>query len=119
MVMLLKMNFKRQANIDVAKMSLIEVASLLANNVCWKDAYPNLLKVAEIALVQCCSTAICERGFSARTKIKNKWRNRMETESLDALMRICIEGQVEMDFSIAMEIWKSISKRHLFTTEGI
>ncbi|MCO5549887.1 hypothetical protein L7F22_003361 [Adiantum nelumboides] len=111
--------FKRQANIDFAKMSLIEVASLLANNVCWKDVYPNLLKIVEIALVQCCSTAICERGFSACTKIKNKWRNRMETESLDALIRICIEGQAQIDFSNAMEIWKSISKRHLFATEGI
>ncbi|KAI5071611.1 hypothetical protein GOP47_0013862 [Adiantum capillus-veneris] len=111
--------FKRQAGIDFAKMSLIEVASLLANNDTWKDMYPNVLKVAQVALVQCCSIAICERGFSARTKIKTKWRNRMETEILDALMRIAIEGQADMDFSSAIEMWKNLAKRHLFAPEGL
>ncbi|MCO5608432.1 hypothetical protein L7F22_062642 [Adiantum nelumboides] len=37
-------NFKRHAGIDFSKMSLIEVSSLLANNVTWKDMYPNIIK---------------------------------------------------------------------------
>ncbi|KAI5065389.1 hypothetical protein GOP47_0020084 [Adiantum capillus-veneris] len=110
--------FKRQEGIDFAKMSLMEVASLLANNAIWKDAFPNILKVCQIALMQCCSIAICEQGFSARTKIKNKWRNRLEIERLNALMVISIEGRDEFDFSNAMEIWKSETSRHLFTQEG-
>ena len=111
--------FKRQAGVDFAKMSLVETMSLLANNNMWKDAFPNILRVGQIALVQCCSSAICERGFSARTKIKTKWRNRMEIESLDDLLRIAIEGWDQMDFSKAMELWKSKANRHLFTQGGM
>ncbi|MCO5564367.1 hypothetical protein L7F22_018027 [Adiantum nelumboides] len=86
--------FNRHAKINFSKMSLVEVSSLLANNVTWKDMYPNILKVSQIALVQCCSIAICKRGFSARTKIKTKWHNRLEIESLNALMTIAIKVHV-------------------------
>ncbi|MCO5566942.1 hypothetical protein L7F22_020625 [Adiantum nelumboides] len=110
--------FKRQAAIDFAKMGLCHVTSLLASNDSLKDMYPNVLKVAQIALVQCCSTAVCERGFSSRTKIKNKWRNRLEIESLDALLVISIEGDEGMDFSYAMDIWKKLVRRHLFAANG-
>ncbi|MCO5556941.1 hypothetical protein L7F22_010496 [Adiantum nelumboides] len=110
--------FKRQAAIDFAKMGLCHVTSLLASNDSLKDMYPNVLKVAQIALVQCCSTAVCERGFSSRTKIKNKWRNRLEIESLDALLVISIEGDEGMDFSNAMDIWKKLARRHLFAANG-
>ena len=68
-------------------------------------------------MVQCCSSAICECGFSARTKIKTKWRNRMEIESLDNLLRIAIEIWDQMDFSKAMELWKSKANRHLLPEE--
>ncbi|MCO5601158.1 hypothetical protein L7F22_055277 [Adiantum nelumboides] len=110
--------FKRQVAIDFAKMGLCHVTSLLASNDSLKDMYPNVLKVAQIALVQCCSTAVCERGFSSRTKIKNKWRNRLEIESLDALLVISIEGDEGMDFSNAMDIWKKLARRHLFAANG-
>ncbi|MCO5595157.1 hypothetical protein L7F22_049196 [Adiantum nelumboides] len=111
--------FKLQAGIDFSKMSLVEMASLLANNATWKDVFPNILKVSQIALVQCCSSAICERGFSARTKIKTKWRNRLEIESLNALMMISIESKDDLDLSNAMELWKSDTNRHLFTQGGM
>ncbi|MCO5553189.1 hypothetical protein L7F22_006710 [Adiantum nelumboides] len=111
--------FKRQAGIDYSLMSLIEAASLLVNNATWKDVFPNISKVSQIALVQCCRSAICERGFSARTKIKTKWRNRLEIESLNALMTIAIEGKDDLDLSNAMELWKSDTNRHLFTQGGM
>ncbi|KAH7352083.1 hypothetical protein KP509_19G029200 [Ceratopteris richardii] len=110
--------FKHHAKVDFAKMSLIEVASMLANNSTWNYAYPNILKVIQIALVQCCSIAICERGFSARTQIKSKWRNRLDIESLNALMTIVIEGKEDYDFSNAMELWKAETNRHLSTQGG-
>ncbi|KAH7373883.1 hypothetical protein KP509_17G078700 [Ceratopteris richardii] len=110
--------FKHHAKVDFAKTSLIEVASMLENNSIWKYAYPNILKVIQIALVQCCNIAICERGFSARTHIKSKWRNRLDIESLDALMTIVIEGKEDYDFSNAMELWKAETNRNL-VTQGV
>ena len=43
----------------------------------------------------------------------------MEIESLDALLKIAIEGGDQMDFSKAMELWKCKANRHLFTQEGM
>ena len=34
--------------------------------------------------------AVCERGFSYLTHIKNPWRSRLDTDILDALMRIAL-----------------------------
>lgn len=38
------------------------------------------------------ATACCERGFSTLKRIKSDWRSRLETETLDNLMRISIDG---------------------------
>lgn len=100
-------------------MGFIEATSLLANNDTWMDAFPNVLKIAQIALVQCCSNEMCERGFSAHTKIKTKWRNRLEIQNLNALMTIAIEVKDNMDFSNAMVLWKDMENRHLFTQVGV
>lgn len=108
--------------INWVRFSLPDVTSSIASNALWRDTYPNLLTVCQIALVQCSSNAICERGFSARTLIKTKLRNRMEIRSLDALMKINIEGPQNLsddEFEESMALWAAKAHRHLFTSQGI
>ena len=56
-----------------------------------KDTFPNLLRLAAIALVMPYHTADCERGFSEQNQTKNKLRNRLEQGSLHRLMMIKLE----------------------------
>ena len=57
--------------------------------------YENLLMLAEIARVQCISTATCERAFSIQNIIKSKFRNKLGTKNLDSLLHIALEGPKE------------------------
>ncbi|MCO5559835.1 hypothetical protein L7F22_013439 [Adiantum nelumboides] len=78
--------------------------------------------ISWIGLVQCSSNAICERGFSARTRIKTKLRNSMELQSLDALMKINIEGPsklTETELEESIVLWGAKAHRHLFTSQGL
>ena len=75
--------------------------------------YPNLMSLAHICMIQCSSTAICERGFSIQNIIKTKNRSSMKTKTLDSLMRISIEGPNEfgeVDFENAINLWKVEAK---------
>ncbi|MCO5576493.1 hypothetical protein L7F22_030303 [Adiantum nelumboides] len=112
--------FKNQAPKDFVRYSLTEVTSCIASNVMWRDEYPNLLTLCQVALVQCSSIAMCERGFSARTIIKSNIRNRLEIKSLDALMKIAIEGPPtlsEDELLESIEMWSEKAHRHLFTSQ--
>ncbi|MCO5576924.1 hypothetical protein L7F22_030745 [Adiantum nelumboides] len=115
-------SFKQQAAISWVQFSLPDVAAAIACNATWRDLYPNILTVRQIGLVQCSSNAICERGFSARTRIKMKLRNSMELQSLDALMKINIEGPsklTETELEESIVLWGAKAHRHLFTSQGI
>ncbi|MCO5579868.1 hypothetical protein L7F22_033730 [Adiantum nelumboides] len=115
-------SFKQQAAISWVRFSLPDVAAAIACNATWRDSYPNILTICQIDLVQCSSTAICERGFSARTRIKTKLRNSMELQSLDALMKINIEGPsklTETELEESIVLWGAKAHRHLFTSQGI
>ena len=57
--------------------------------------YPNLLILAELAHVQCVSTATCERALSVQKLIKIKVRNRLGSKNLNAMLRIALEGPEE------------------------
>ncbi|MCO5554944.1 hypothetical protein L7F22_008483 [Adiantum nelumboides] len=113
-------SFKTQAAIDWVRFSLPDVASAIACNATWRDSYPNILTVCQIALVQCSSNAICERGFSTRTLIKTKLRNSMEIRSLDALMKIAIEGPFKLcdaELEESIVLWGAKAHRHLYTDD--
>ncbi|MCO5615124.1 hypothetical protein L7F22_069413 [Adiantum nelumboides] len=113
--------FKNQAPKDFVRYSLTEVTSCIASNVMWRDEYPNLLTLCQVALVQCSSIAMCERGFSARTIIKSNIRNRLEIKSLDALMKIAIEGPPTLskdELLESIEMWSEKAHRHLFTSQA-
>ena len=57
----------------------------------WKEKLPELLKILLIWLIQCSSMATYERGFSRLNLIKNKLRNRLKSNVVEAFIRISIE----------------------------
>ena len=56
------------------------------------DTFPNLLKLAQLALILPLQTADVEGGFTAQNLTKTAHRNRMEAETLHNLMTISVEG---------------------------
>ena len=79
------------------------------------DTLPNLLKLANIALIMPYQTADCERGFSAQNNIKNARRSRLKGKALNCLMTIKIEGGCveNFDFSPAIALWKEKKNRRI------
>jgi hypothetical protein len=80
-----------------------------------KEAFPNLLILANLALIMPYQTADCERGFSCQNQIKTAKRNRLEEESLNVLMTIkCEGGSLEdYDFTDAVSAWKGKCDRRI------
>ncbi|MCO5565151.1 hypothetical protein L7F22_018824 [Adiantum nelumboides] len=110
--------FKLQAPFEWSEWSLKDTWVAIAKNSTMKEKYPMLLTLANIALLQCCSTAACERGFSKQNLIKSKLRNHLNVRTVESLMRISIEGPSlrDFDFSDAIEMWRLGAKtsRHLY-----
>ena len=69
-----------------------------------KDAFPDIQKLATIALTVPLSTCWPERGFSTMLRIKLKSRNRLLDEMLCALMNISLNGPAQLDIEEAEEI---------------
>lgn len=57
-----------------------------------RERFPNLLKLAALALTAPIHTADCERGFSKENKIKTFLRNRITPERVDDLITVKCEG---------------------------
>ena len=62
-----------------------ELFTALVKEHCLRDIFPNLYKLAVIALVIPISTADCERGFSTVKRVKTKLRNRMSNRIMKNL----------------------------------
>ena len=59
--------------------------------------FPNLKKLVSIALVLPVTTATVERTFSDMKMVKTRLRSRLGENTLDYVLRICIEGQDTLD----------------------
>ena len=81
-----------------------------------KDTLPNLLVLAELALIMPYQTADCERGFSCQNSIKTSKRNRMKDTQMNNLMTVKIEGpKLEIfDFAPVINLWKNKKERRIF-----
>ena len=80
--------------------------------------YPNILRLAKIALVTPVSTAVCERGFSRYNLIKT--RACLKVSSVSRLMSIAVEGPElddldQFNFNLAFDIWCSMKQRRLLS----
>ena len=85
-----------------------------------RDEFPNLIKLAAIALTLPVHTSDCERGFSVQNRLKTPLRNRLSPERLNKLMTVCIEGPDGLQyaddyFEEAVLFWRSQKKRRIFT----
>lgn len=77
------------------------------------DSFPNLLKLAAIALVTPTHTSDCERAFSQQNLIKTSHRNRLSESVLDDLLVVQLEGPnpEEVDFSEFIREWRGVKER--------
>ena len=69
--------------------------------------------VLELVMTFSSSTAACERGFSTMNRNKTKLRMKMTNETLNDVMRICIDGNKLEDFNpeIHYKKWIEMAKR--------
>ena len=80
------------------------VCAVLCKDAFYKDAFPDIQKLATIALTVSLSTCWPERGFSTMLRIKSKSRNRLLDEMLCALiMNIPLNGPAQLDSEEAEE----------------
>ena len=93
----------------------IEVEDLVNENL--NPVYPQLSCLANLALVIPINTSDCECAFSTMKRVKTRIRNRLISVTLDALLRISIEGPSldEFDFESAVNKWSSITNRKIQT----
>jgi hypothetical protein len=79
------------------------------------DVYPNMSKLAMILRVLPSNTADPERTFSQMKLIKTNIRNRMVEQTLDAILRIVIEGPPieRFPFKTAVRIWARKKNRRI------
>ena len=89
--------------------------TLVSTNDSLTTMFPNLSTLAFIARILPVSTAECERCFSGMKRIKTVLRNRMETDTLEKLMRISVEGPALDDFNFdkAADLWGSLRQRRI------
>lgn len=83
--------------------------------------YPNLVKLASVALIIPVTSVECERGFSCQNRIKSKFRARLNTVTLNALMQLayfsnkhfCSATATDGDYLLALAKWKAKKERRL------
>ncbi len=64
-----------------------------------KEEFPNLIKLAAIALTLPVHTADCERGFGVQNELKHPARNRLSPDRVDTLMTIKLGGPALENFN--------------------
>ena len=99
----------REANVSYVLTSLLQNDTL-------KAGFPNLERLASIAIVLPVTTATVERSFSDMKLIKTRLRNRLGEYSLDQAMRVCIEGPerlTEEMLELIIDNWKDKKNRKI------
>ena len=97
------------------QLSMKDVLKMLVADKTISHLYPQLRKLAAIAIVLPVSTAECERAFSTMKRIKTALRNRLITPNLDHLMQISIDGpnHDDFDFIKAATSWGNQRQRRI------
>lgn len=65
-----------------------------------KEAFPTLLRILQIALTICVSSASCERSFSALKRIKSYLRSTMQEERLVDLAVLSVEREISQTLNL-------------------
>ena len=79
------------------------------------EDFPNLLKLAEIAVTAPTHTAGCDRGFSVQNYILNPLRNRLNVTIQEKLLRIKIEAESlgQFPFERSIKLYQKKARRVL------
>ena len=96
--------------------SMQELAEKVLPNDSTRELFPLVAQLMVHALVLPVSTTDCERCFSAMNRLKTDLRNRMNTTTLDRLLRIRIEGPEDFPHTEAATRWARAKKRRLFNS---
>ena len=80
------------------------------------NQFPNLEKLAQLAVVCPIHSAGCERGFSLQNQIITPLRNRLDPDTMDKLMRVKIQAKPhsEFDWVAALNEWTKMKPRAIF-----
>ncbi|CAG8549025.1 2502_t:CDS:2 [Cetraspora pellucida] len=80
----------------------------------YSDIFPNMIKLAHITNSIPFSSVDCKRGFSKQNTIKTCLRTSLTTFTLDAFMRISLEGKEskEMNWDKIYHEWHNIKNRY-------
>ncbi|KAJ8356676.1 hypothetical protein SKAU_G00194700 [Synaphobranchus kaupii] len=80
------------------------------------SSFPNILKLAGIAMALPVHTADVERGFSAQNSLKTTLRNRLGAKRLNTLLTLRLEGPhwSAFPYGRAMELFRRVEQMHFF-----
>ena len=108
-------NFKHYMSDHLRNCKTHEILLKLTDNKSLKSLFPAMSFFAAAYKVLPPHTADCERDFSQLKLIKTILRNRMSETTLDALMRITVEGPKLQDFPFqrAVKLWAEKKSRRL------
>lgn len=96
--------------------SLQELAEKVLSNDSTREVSPLMAQLMVHALVLPVSTTDCERCFSTMNRVKTELRNRMNTTTLDRLLRVRIEGPEDFPHIEAATRWSRAKKHRLFNS---
>ena len=91
------------------------ISDVLKNLYPLKEAFPTLVKVIQISLTICVSSAQCERSFSALKRIKTYLRSTMKEQRLVDLASLSIECDISKHLDINEIIDSFASKNRRIT----
>lgn len=84
----------------LAKKTLKSTAEVFKELSPLKEAFPTLLKILQIALTICVSSASCERSFSALKRIKTYLRSTMQEDRLVDLAVLSVEREISQTLNL-------------------
>ena len=83
-----------------SKSGIEGISSVLKELYPLKEAFPNVIKLLQIALTICVSSAQCERCFSALKRIKSYLRSTMSEQRLVDLACLSIEHDISSKLNV-------------------
>jgi hypothetical protein len=107
--------FVDSLNLACEGFSMKEAWKVFRNTKLWHKTYPHMMKLWQVVLTIPASTVDCERGFSKQNIIKDIRKSRLGLDTLDALMRISLNGPElsDVDWNVVYGLWRDTKSRRL------
>ena len=108
--------FRRILSTNFSSSSLSEVLTSITTNETLKAGFPNLERLAALAMVLPVTTATVERSFSNMKLVKTRLRSWLGEDTLDQALRVCIEGPARLgkkELEVIINHWKEQKHRKL------